>query len=102
MKIQLNGIDRFAARNASYFRTMHPIQIGLRVPEKHIYCYSFALKPADYQPSGTCNFSKIDTADMIFDNIGGTDANPATIRIYALGYNVLRIMNGMGGLAYSN
>ena len=102
MKIQLNGIDRFAARNASYFRTMHPIQIGLRVPEKHIYCYSFALKPAHYQPSGTCNFSKIDTADMIFDNIAGTDANPATIRIYALGYNVLRIMNGMGGLAYSN
>ena len=60
--------------------------------------YSFALKPLEHQPSGTCNFSRIDNAKLIFE--GGT---PPTIdNIYAVNYNVLRIMSGMGGLAYSN
>ena len=103
MKLQLNGHDRFAARNASYFRTCQPIQAGHKVPTKHIYCYSFALKPEEHQPSGTCNFSRIDNAQMIFT--GGTPANSGThydLIVYAVNYNVLRIMSGMGGLAYSN
>ena len=62
---------------------------------KKINCYSFALKPEGHQPSGTCNFSRIDTAYLRF----GTAINTA---IYATNYNVLRIMSGMGGLAYSN
>ena len=61
-KLQLNGHDRFTARNASYFRTLQPLQAGHVVPEKHVYCYSFALKPEEHQPSGTCNFSRIDNA----------------------------------------
>jgi hypothetical protein len=99
-KLQLNGHDRFAARNASYFRTVHPAQAGHRVPEKHIYNYSFALKPEEHQPSGTCNFSRIDTAKLIFTT-GGT-LSGTTLTVYAVNYNVLRIMSGMGGLAYSN
>jgi hypothetical protein len=99
-KLQLNGHDRFAARNASYFRTVQPAQAGHRVPEKHIYNYSFALKPEEHQPSGTCNFSRIDTAKLIFTT-GGTLAD-TTLTVYAVNYNVLRIMSGMGGLAYSN
>jgi hypothetical protein len=97
MKLQLNGHDRFAARQASYFRTCQPIQAGHKVPSKHVYCYSFALKPEEHQPSGTCNFSRIDNAKMIF-------VTPATgtLTVYAINYNVLRIMSGMGGLAYSN
>ena len=63
-----------------------------------INCYSFALKPEEHQPSGTCNFSRIDNAQLMFS--GGT--NPTVANIYAVNYNVLRIMSGMGGLAYSN
>jgi hypothetical protein len=66
----------------------------------NIYCYSFALKPEEHQPSGTCNFSRIDAAQLIFDdNVG--DSN-TTLKIFAINYNILRIMSGMGGLAYSN
>jgi len=99
MKLQLNGHDRFAVRNATYFRTCQPQQHGFKVPSKHIYCYSFALKPEEHQPSGTCNFSRIDNAQMIFT---GGDTTNTTLTVWAVNYNVLRIMSGMGGLAYSN
>ena len=62
-----------------------------------INVYSFALKPEEHQPSGTCNFSRIDSAQLIFNTANGESFN-----IYAVNYNVLRIMSGMGGLAYSN
>ena len=62
-----------------------------------INVYSFALKPEEHQPSGTCNFSRIDNAKIMFDTAPG-----GTLDIYAVNYNVLRIMSGMGGLAYSN
>jgi len=99
-KLQLNGHDRFAARNASYFRICQPIQSGHKIPRNKIYNYSFALKPEEHQPSGTCNFSRIDNAKIIFT----TAATPSgsTLTVYAVNYNVLRIMSGMGGLAYSN
>ncbi len=66
---------------------------------KAINVYSFALKPEEHQPSGTCNFSRIDSAKLDF---GTTSANPGDCIVYAVNYNVLRIMSGMGGLAYSN
>jgi len=97
MKLQLNGHDRFSKRKASYFRTCQPIQAGHKVPSKYIYMYSFALKPEEHQPSGTCNFSRIDNAQMIF-----TTPSTGDLTVYAINYNVLRIMSGMGGLAYSN
>jgi hypothetical protein len=65
------------------------------VQKKHIYSYSFALKPEEHQPSGTCNFSRIDSAALKFVSVQ-TNSN---INIYAINYNVLRIMSG---LAYSN
>ena len=99
MKLTLNGHDRFAARRAPYFRTVQPVQSGHRAPRKAIYMYSFALKPEEHQPSGTCNFSRIDTARMVFTT---PNTNNAMLNIYAVNYNVLRIMSGMGGLAYSN
>ena len=99
LRLQLNGHDRFATRNASYFRTCQPLQAGHKVPSKHIYCYSFALKPEEHQPSGTCNFSRIDNAKMVFT---GGDTTNTQLTVWAVNYNVLRIMSGMGGLAYSN
>lgn len=99
-KLELNGHDRFAARKASYFRLMQPLQAGHSIPTKHIYVYSFALKPEEHQPSGSCNFSRIENAKLIF-TASQTYSNTSCI-VYAVNYNVLRIMSGMGGLAYSN
>jgi hypothetical protein len=71
--------------------------------------YSFALQPEEHQPSGTCNFSRIDTTTLVFDSItsgaAGTfpsKAYPYNFRLYAVNYNIFRVMSGMGGLAYSN
>ena len=69
---------------------------------KKINVYSFALQPEEHQPSGTCNFSRIDNAKLVFKSNAGSDATDDAVNIYATNYNVLRIMSGMGGLAYSN
>jgi hypothetical protein len=75
--------------------------------QRGIYTYSFALKPEEQQPSGTCNFSRIDTATIVMDIDGAVAIDEATdrtwgVRVYATNYNILRIMSGMAGLAYSN
>ena len=151
-KIQLNGQDRFRQRNGSYFRVVQPYQhhtggnrqalsnrenvvdiVDERLSREfgYINCYSFALRPEEHQPSGTCNFSRIDNAvlDMVFNTPSGkntpgdirikdendteldgkfeeqfiiTPNKNKDVRVYAINYNVLRIMSGMGGLAYSN
>ena len=108
MNLKLNGHDRFAARPLDYFtkvqvwehHTGTPVSVGGTAGAAKSLCseygvYSFALEPEEHQPSGTCNFSRIDTAQMVFDNA-------AAHEVYAVNYNVLRIMSGMGGLAYSN
>ena len=103
-KIQLNGHDRMAVRDADYFRVVQNDQHSEVVPRKMIYTYSFALKPAEHQPSGTCNFSRIDNAQLSleFNASVHTKNNDREMRVFAVNYNVLRIMSGMGGLAYSN
>ena len=103
-KLQLNGQDRFSEREGTYFDLVQPFQHHTRSPDTGINVYSFALRPEEHQPSGTCNFSRIDNAtlQLVLSNatVGGT--NTAKVRVYATNYNVLRIMSGMGGLAYSN
>jgi hypothetical protein len=101
--IQLNGNDRFGKRDGFYFNVIQPYQHHTGSPAPGINVYSFALKPEDYQPSGTCNFSRIDTSQLIIDITEKTTlGRAATLNIYAVNYNILRIMSGMGGLAYSN
>jgi len=98
--LQLNGNDRFAERDGSYFNYVQPYQHHTNIPANcGINVYSFALKPEDHQPSGTLNMSRIDTA--VLSVVNGSAAN-GSIHIYAVNYNVLRILSGMGGLAYSN
>jgi hypothetical protein len=99
--IQLNGQDRFAVRDADYFELVQPYQHHENVPTSApgINVYSFALKPEEHQPSGTLNFSRIDTAYL---NMTMRAAVASKCRIYAVNYNVLRIMSGMGGLSFSN
>ena len=113
-KLQLNGHDRFSERDGNYFSQVQRYQYhtnagevpdgvapGEDVAQKNdnIYSYSFALQPEDLQPSGTCNFSRIDNATL---EIECNDKPVTSVTVYAVNYNVLRIKNGMGGLAYSN
>jgi len=108
-KLKLNGHDRFAARDFRYFTRAQIWQhhtgcggadtathSGLTGTDDSIAVYSFALKPEEHQPSGTCNFSRIDNAQLVCSDTQSCDL------IFAVNYNVLRIMSGMGGLAYSN
>jgi hypothetical protein len=128
--LQINGQDRMDRRFGDYFNEVQPLQhhtgtmkpLGFPVdahqgraggsgvnPSYHqaIYSYSFALKPEEHQPSGTCNFSRIDTATIVLAMSGDYIIDEATdnnwnVRVYATNYNILRIMSGMAGLAYSN
>lgn len=99
-KLQLNGHDRFATRDAKTFNLIQPYQHHTAGPATGIYCYSFALNPEQHQPSGSVNMSRIDNATLILSVTTGTSAGK--LYVYAHGYNVFRVMAGMGGLAYSN
>ena len=119
-KLQLNGHDRFSERRGSYFSLVQPWQALRTKAPAGVYLYSFSLKPDEFQPAGSCNFSRIDNATLsitlkqapaaasVLANItsessmltGGT--NLTSLKVFAENYNVLRIMSGMGGLAYSN
>ena len=137
--LQINGTDRLDKRYGQYFNKVQPYQHHTgsfnaindvnstgyangkdngRLFQKGAYMYSFALKPEEHQPSGTCNFSRIDTATLVINlagadvasgtglttphNVGISDTNTYNVRVYAVNYNILRVMSGMGGLAYSN
>ena len=115
-KLQLNGSDRFQERDGHYFNYVQPWQHFSNTPADGINVYSFALKPEDHQPSGTCNFSRIDNATLqltlgsanlggdqtyLANTLGGSNSN-SLLNIYTVNYNVLRVMSGMAGAAYSN
>jgi hypothetical protein len=128
--LQINGQDRLDARYGDYYNKVQPYQHHTGITQTEyikydnanlnagpgtvallnqpgIYCYSFALKPEEHQPSGTCNFSRIDTATLVLQMSGDVTVNAVNdntwdVRVYALNYNILRIMSGMAGLAYSN
>jgi hypothetical protein len=116
-KIQLNGHDRAASQPHDYYHLVQPYENGLGHSGKslnttsriwdyvvnstttnNVGMYSFCLKPAEHQPSGTCNFSRIDNARLNLDGVSSSYG----VYLFAMNYNVLRIMSGMGGLAYSN
>jgi hypothetical protein len=117
VKLQLNGHDRFTERRGEYFVNVQPFKHHTHGPRanrtlaldasgavaqrnaQHIYVYSFALNPEELQPSGTCNFSRIDNATLVLSDMA---VSAGTLKVFAVNYNVLRIMSGMGGLAYSN
>lgn len=115
-KLQLNGHDRFQERDGAYFNYVQPYQHFTNTPADGINVYSFALKPEEHQPSGSCNFSRIDNATLnvtlgqnnqsgnatyLNTYVGGASSN-SILNIYTVNYNVLRVMSGMAGTAYSN
>jgi hypothetical protein len=103
-KLQLNGQDRFSEREGSYFDVVQPFQHHTRAPDTGINVYSFALRPEEHQPSGSCNFSRIDNAvlQLVLSSPTVSGTATAKVRVYAVNYNVLRVMSGMAGVAYSN
>jgi hypothetical protein len=111
-KIQLNGMDRFSTRSGKYFNYVQPFEHHTRTPADGINCYSFALKPEEHQPSGSANLSRIDktTLNLSYNDPTyhpglipiGAFGNTSNLYIFDFNYNVLRIMSGMGGIAYSN
>ena len=106
--LKLNGQERFSERTGRYFNTIQPYQHHTNGPAPGINVYSFALSPEEHQPSGTCNFSRIDKAVLSLTLTTNTvqdedsTSTAAKVKIFATNYNVLRIMSGMGGLAYAN
>ncbi len=109
-KIMLNGHDRLTAREGRYFNTVIPQECHTNCPAVGINVYSFALTPEEHQPSGTCNFSRVDIAQLNMNitpatytsTLTNTGNDTATCRIYATNYNVLRVLSGMAGLAFTN
>jgi hypothetical protein len=98
LKLVLNGQDRFKVQGAKYFNQVQPFYHHSGAPMPGVYSYSFALKPEEHQPTGTCNFSRIDNAQVyVKAQTGATQ-----LHMFAVNYNVLRIQSGMGGLAFSN
>ena len=121
-KIQINSTDRFTERPAEYFRKVVPYEHHRNMPRcgqpnltlnglyeyhsQYIYMYSFSLSPEDFQPSGTCNFTKVDNASLniYYDKTKNSTSVPdnRVLKVYGLNYNILRIISGMAGLAYAN
>lgn len=97
-KLQLNGHDRFQHTPGHYFRQIVPFETHSRIPNSYIYLYSFATDPEKWEPSGSCNFSRIDTVtlQLTTQNFAGE------IRVYARSLNVMKIVSGMAGLKYAN
>jgi hypothetical protein len=111
--LQINGQDRLDKRYGDYFNKVQAYQHHTGALQSGVYMYSFALRPEEHQPSGTCNFSRIDTATIVMNFAGGSgtgptlinvddDVNTWNVRVYAVNYNILRVMSGMAGLSYSN
>lgn len=101
-KLLLNGLERFSEREGRYFNLVQPLQHHKNCPATGINVYSFALNPEDHQPSGTCNFSRIDQVTLNLTlTTNTTNDSSARVRVYATNYNILRFTSGFGGLAYS-
>jgi len=100
-KLILNGQDRFKEQTGKYFNQVQPFYHHSGNPYPGIYSYSFALKPEEHQPTGTCNFSRIDNAQVEVVQKANT-SRTTNMHMFAVNYNVLRIQSGMGGLAFSN
>lgn len=110
--LQLNGHDRFDIQEGAYFNYVQPYHHHTRTPADGINVYSFGLHPEQHQPNGTANLSRIDNTLLVVRFSDPFRANKSVCKlnlsrdslfyVYAFSYNVLRIMSGMGGLAYSN
>jgi len=101
-KLILNGTDRFVPQFGKYFNQYQPYVYHTGSPYPGIYVYSFAIKPEELQPSGTCNFSRIDIAQIAVNLKTGVPYQNIQQQMFAVNYNILRIQSGLGGVAFAN
>lgn len=113
-QLLFNGQPRFSKEDNHFFNLIQPFQYNTRNPKEGIYVYSFSLENEGYQPSGSCNMSRIKKiqldvetqpvmpSDDDFNNESLRFNYSYNINIYSINYNILRIMAGMGGLVFSN
>lgn len=101
VRLTLNGSERMSPRSGQYFRQVQPYQHHTRVPQKHVHCYNFGLEPESTSPTGACNFSRLDQAALhVVLNPAAMHVNGGKIKVWALGYNVVRYDQGLAGLAF--
>ena len=97
----MNGHERVKTRDSLYFERVVPYNTHTNIPCRYfsygVHVYSFALRPEDHQPSGTCNMSRIDQSQLQINN-----TQSGELFVFARNYNILRIVSGMGGLTFSN
>jgi len=116
--LKFNNSERLTARHGDYFQRVQPFYHHNAIPtkDKGIHCYSFAIKPEEHQPSGSCNFSRLDNVTLSLSTciksdgltaisltqFDGSTADNLNLHVYVVCYNILRIMSGMGALAFAN
>jgi hypothetical protein len=99
VRLQINGVDVGEAKRENPHYSSAPMYYHITSDDNNIanrFFLPFALDVQKMQPTGTLNFSRLDSARIV------ADANMTTSNVYAINYNVLRIQNGMGGLMYAN
>ena len=99
-KLLFNGMERFDELSSKYFRLLEPYKKHTSVPDNFIYCYSFALKPESNQPTGSCNFGKIDNVDLFLTLVNNLPN--CKVKVFAINHNILTLSSGMAGLRYTN
>jgi len=99
--LQFDGYDRFEVQSAQYFRLMVPWQRHTAIPNDFIYVYSFSLTPEASQPQGSCNASRLDTIVLQLTMNPRITSYNAGVTVYAVNYNVLRIVAGLGGVLFT-
>lgn len=101
VSLRLNNLNRFSGREGRYYRLVHPYQFHTNIPRYHIYVYSFALFPEDSQPSGSCNFSRVDNIELTLDLQQELAEEYVTALVFAPNWNVFRVNEGLGGVKYT-
>jgi hypothetical protein len=96
----LNGQNRSIEFPAAYYRLYQTYLYHTKTPSNYIYCYSFALQPEEHQPTGTCNMSMFDKVRLIF-KMSSFRQSDFNVKVYAVNYNFLMIVDGMAGLAFA-
>ncbi len=110
MSLLFNGVNRQSVRNYEFYGLLQPFYYSNVSPKCGIYVYSFSLKDsADFQPKGACNFSRlkncqlsVELIDAPFNKENNSYSYKYDINVYLVSYNILRIMGGMGNLAFAN
>lgn len=100
--LKLNNLPRFSNRPGPWFRLVQPYQHHTNIPQAYVYCYSFALHPEEPQPSGSCNFSRIDHVDLNLELQEGLKNEQVVVLVYARNWNIMRYRDGLAGAGFSN